>query len=85
MALKLGDPIKHRYSTITCTLSVCVYTFFVVWRTLESCDDHVIIISRCLTGCGESIEGVVTSEMSDRFQEVTDSLQAIGFTKQVMK
>ena len=45
----------------------------------------MIIISRCLTGCGESIEGVVTSEMGDRFQEVTDSLQAIGFTKQVMK
>ena len=44
MALKLGDPIKHRYSTITCTLSVCVYAFFVVWQTLESCDCHVMIM-----------------------------------------
>lgn len=37
----------------------------------------------CLSGIRESLEGVLTSKMDEDFNEVRDSLEAIGFSKQV--
>ena len=40
-------------------------------------------LSRCLVGSGTALEGAVTPEAGNRFQEIRDSLQAIGFSKEV--
>ena len=42
-----------------------------------------VCVCRCLTGSGASLEGVITELMGGQFQEVRDSLRAIGFSEQV--
>ena len=34
-------------------------------------------------GSGASLEGVITHDKGERFREIRDSLQAIGFSKEV--
>ena len=43
----------------------------------------MIVDCRCLSGIRESLVGVLTSKMEEEFKEVRDSLEAIGFSKQV--
>lgn len=45
-----------------------------------SCD---VYVSRCLAGSGASLDGVITDLMAGQFQEVRDSLRAVGFSEQV--
>jgi len=45
--------------------------------------DSTSYCNRCLVGSGTGLEGAITSAMGERFRVIRDSLQAIGFSKDV--
>ena len=76
--LKLDTPNKHRlYLRPSFSQSV--------WLLLNwsHCVSIFFFATRCLVGSGTALEGAVTPEAGNRFQEIRDSLQAIGFSKEV--